>query len=1052
MNTGTPQNQPSFFTSDALPSPADILRRERGQAWIRVAVCIAAGIYLAIASYPEGFHSIPFWAVIVVAYTSFSIVFVWHVSRSTTSFAWRRYAVIMTDLSAVTLGIIAAGESGIPLFALYVWVTLGNGFRFGIGHLAVSAILSLTGFLGVLVWVDVWQENFLFSVGVLTVLLVVPLGAAYALLRSRPRQRTIVSDKEGNVDTDNIGLRLFRLLGMRRRSTGDAMAPSPSDVILTRERGQAVLRVVVSTVVLLYLVIDSYPFDFSRGMPGWLSFLLGYVTLSAVLASHIIKSRLSYAWRRYVGNIADTAAISFTMIAAGESGIPLFALYLWVTFGNGFRYGIPALIVSAALSVVGFSIVVAFSPIWQAHPSLIVGVLTSLTMLPLYAGHLLRLLNSALAKANEANAAKGQFIARMSHELRTPLNGIRGSVELLRTSSRLLPDERTLLDVIDDSVGVSLSQIDNVLDFAKLEAGKLVLEPAEFDLHALLNSTVAMVRPAAAQKRLRLLVRISPAMPFALVGDSRHLRGILLNLLSNAVKFTERGFVSLETSSVEEDSQSARVRFEILDTGIGIAATALPRIFDSFSQEDTSTTRKYGGTGLGTAIAKQLVELMGGSIGVQSIKGSGTLFWFEIPFRRGPVHQETILPENANAVLFTTDSGVEAYFRSILPRRLSVASSEDGTKEIIARGLRLGNPAYLVVIDDEVAFTAAGEHRLSDVADRALGANIPLALLADRPPAAHELRQWGYSATLPRRPTPSLVYAALHASPNASMNADSKVVSIAPWIWEGRDDDRPRILVADDNETNLMITRRMLEHAGYSVDTVDNGHQAIDRLATGRYRLAVLDMHMPGADGTEVAAQYRALRPRSRLPIIVLTANASIAAQQASAIAGADAYLAKPVTAQDLLSVVKRLLDDTTVEVLAFGQARRIQERVEADEEIIDTSVLAELDRIYRDPDELELLVQGYEREGKGILSRLSAACKSRNHASFCDVVHALKSNAANVGARKLMNMCQTVGALGIVDFMRDREQILGDLDRAFTDSISALRDIAVVPRDQSSD
>ncbi len=1062
MESPTPSNQSSSSaTAGGAASPANILERERGQAWVRVIVCLAALVYFTAASYPRTLaDGVPFWLIFACAYAFLAVGFLWGIARSTVSPTWRRYLVAVADVSAITAGMILSGERGIPLFALYLWVTLGNGFRFGAAALAVSATSGVLGFTLVLATADVWRNNIPFAIGVFAALTVVPIAAAiYILYRSTQSPRAI--GQLMNAYTKVSGV--VEALKQRRKSASapsgsiaavdDSQERGPRDVTLTRERGQAILRVVVSSLVLLYLLLDSYPLDLGAGIPHWLAFLVGYVTLSGVLAWQIVKSRSSAAWRRYIGNVADVVAISFTMTAAGESGIPLFALYLWVTFGNGFRYGIPALIVSTVLSVLGFSAVVALTPIWQEHPSLIIGVLTSLTILPLYAGHLLRLLNTALAKANEANAAKSQFIARMSHELRTPLNGIRGSVELLRGSPRLLPDERALLDVIDESVGVSLRQIENVLDFSKLEAGKLALEQADLDLHALVNSTVAMVRPAAAQKRLRLLVRISPQAPYALVGDGHHLRAILLNLLSNAVKFTEQGFVSIDVTCVEDKRGMAKIRFEVLDTGIGIAPGALSRIFDSFSQEDTSTTRRYGGTGLGTTIAKQLVELMGGHIAVQSIKGRGTLFWFEIPFARSPAAGDPAVPSAATAVVVSNNSATVSEFKRILDHQMVHTASEEAAIELVARGLRLGNPIYAVFVDHAVALGPSGEHRMGELAERASVANVPLIWVADHPPSADQLRDWGYAASVPRDPSPSLVFAAIHASPYCLAGTDPKVVSIAPWVWDDRGGDRPKILVADDNRTNLMITSRMLERAGYEADMVETGDQAAERLSSGRYRLAVLDMHMPGLDGPEVARQYRSLRPRSRLPIIVLTANASIAAQQACAEAGADSYLSKPVTSRKLLSEVKRLLDETTVEVLPLSQARRTATREQVREDVIDISVLAELDRIYRDPDEFEALVQGYEHEGREVLRRLTAACGTRSHAAYCDIVHALKSNAANVGARQLMELCRTAGAVGIVEFLRDRDALLGDLERAFVDSVAALRDIAAtVPRGQSAD
>jgi len=253
------------------------------------------------------------------------------------------------------------------------------------------------------------------------------------------------------------------------------------------------------------------------------------------------------------------------------------------------------------------------------------------------------------------------------------------------------------------------------------------------------------------------------------------------------------------------------------------------------------------------------------------------------------------------------------------------------------------------------------------------------------------------------------------------------------------------VLVADDNRTNLMITRRMLEQAGYSVDAVRAGDEALERLQAGGYRLAVLDMHMPGLDGPSVLRRYRAMRPRSRLPIIVLTANASVAAQHACAEAGANAYLSKPVTARQLLSEVKRLLDDTEIEALPRDDVRRAPhtDAPNPAQDVLDLSVLAELDRIYTDQRELGLLIQEYEREGLELVERIAATCQARNHAAYCDAVHALKSNASNVGARRLMETCHSAGGVGFVEFVRERDALVAELRAAFAQSLVALREIA---------
>jgi two-component system sensor histidine kinase RpfC len=642
----------------------------------------------------------------------------------------------------------------------------------------------------------------------------------------------------------------------------------------------------------------------------------------------------------------------------------------------------------------------------------------------------------------------------MSHELRTPLNGILGSTDLLDASRRLSSEERSLLQVIRDSVQVSLSQINNVLDFSKIEAGKLTLERTNLDLHDVINSAAGMVRPAAAQKGLRLLVRIAPEAPFRLVGDPHHLRAVLLNLLSNAVKFTEQGLVCVEASGGwDATARKAMIRLEVRDTGTGIVPEALDRIFESFTQEDTSTTRRHGGTGLGTTIAKQLVELMGGRIGVQSVKGQGSVFWCEIPFdkQQRAADQEEALP-GIRAVLLSEDPQIADHygrvFKDLAGQLLCVASS-DAVVDTLARAIRLGNAVHAVFVDAGLAISEDGKHRCDELCEKAASANIPVFLVCKASPFIERLREWAYSAVLDTRAEAAIVRAALHASPACAATAEGRVVSVAPWLWGRSEGKRPRILVADDNRTNLMIVRRMLEQAGYDVQLAETGDEALDRLYAGGYRLAVLDMHMPGLDGTTVVRQYRAMRPRSRLPIIVLTANASFDAQRECADAGADAYLSKPVTAADLLAEVERLLQDNQVEALAPRVAANGAPATSVGE-VLDLSVLAELDRLYGDPREMAQIVAQYEREGRDVLGRIVQACDTRSHPAFCDAVHALKGNAANIGGSRLMEVCQKAEGGGLVSFLREREEVLAQLQAAFEETLAALRSLVSVSGDQA--
>ncbi|MGD8546902.1 MAG: ATP-binding protein [Thiohalophilus sp.] len=835
--------------------------------------------------------------------------------------------------------------------------------------------------------------------------------------------------------------------------------PDPADpTVLKRESGQAALRVAISVIFLVYLAAMAAPIKLENGIPIWIPFLAGYIAFSLAVVLQIRRSKHSPPIRRLITNIGDIGLISFLMITNGESGIPLFVLYLWVTLGNGFRFGVPPLIVSTILSVIGFGVVIALSPTWQMHPPLIGGVMLAIIVLPLYTGHLIRQLNTAHAKVKEASNAKSEFLARMSHELRTPLNGILGSAEMLHDSPRLLPEERSLLDVIEDSVNASLRQINNVLDFSKLESGKLALENSDLDLHQLLHNTTSIVQPSISKKRLRFLLRVAPDVPYRLRGDAHHLRQIIFNLLANAVRFTEEGSVRLDVKLKERSGVTAWLRFEVHDTGIGIAPEAMDKIFDSFAQEDTSTTRRFGGTGLGTTIAKTLVELMGGEIGVTSVKHEGSMFWFELPFAVvSTTEDDSILPAQAKVLLVSRDTQLVSVYQQFLGEQMILSESLAEAADFVTRATRLGNSYYAVLVDQALVLEQQGNQVWKELVNQSVSGKALMVLVSDQPHLMPANSEWDYNTTLLRNPTLQQVRTVLHAAPRRFIteDADSKLSSVPSWLWGERNNtgSRPRILVADDNRTNLMITSRILDKAGFDVETVETGDEALEKLRKGSYRLAILDMHMPGMDGTDVLRRYRMMRPTSSLPVIVLTANASFSAQQACAEASADAYLAKPVTARELTDEVHRLMEENQVEVLPWckpqGDAAANSSEPDNNEEQdeIDIAVLAELDRLCGSPAELALMTEAYEREGSEILQRIANACRTQNHPAFCDEVHALKSNATNVGARNLMHTCSEAGAVGFVDFKRNHTRLLAQLQDAYINSLSVLRQIAGTPQ-----
>src|SRR5947207_11275810 len=397
------------------------------------------------------------------------------------------------------------------------------------------------------------------------------------------------------------------------------------------EHEQGILRLVISSLVFLYLLPDALLKHNTLPL-----YVMGiHLVLALIIFLRIAYSTTISPARRVFAQLADVAAISWYMAVFGEPAGWLFLLYIWVTLGSGFRFGARYLISELVMSVVGFGVVLYVNDFWREHRALGIGLLIGMLAVDMYVLTLVRRMFDALARAEAANLAKRRFISMVSHELRTPLNAIIGMADLLRDTS-LNREQADMLQTLRGSSRVMLGLVEDVLDFSKIEAGKVVMEKIEFDLHALINSTCRIVSSQAAAKGIEFVVSIMPEVPPSVRGDPHHLRQVLINLAGNAVKFTQAGSVTVHVSVQAETETNVRVKLSIRDTGIGISQEAQAKIFDSFAQADESTTRRFGGTGLGTTIAKQLVGLMGGRIGVESALGLGSTFWVEVDLEKQP--------------------------------------------------------------------------------------------------------------------------------------------------------------------------------------------------------------------------------------------------------------------------------------------------------------------------------------------------------------------------------------------------------------------------------
>jgi two-component system sensor histidine kinase RpfC len=473
---------------------------------------------------------------------------------------------------------------------------------------------------------------------------------------------------------------------------------------------QARLRLVVAAVIAAYVAWYVTRDGVVTGSESLtLSFAFVYLLFSATLCLRIRAAPHTSVPRRVLGIVVDNTVASYGLILMGEGGAIFLFTYLFVTLGNGFRYGRLYLHISQCLSIVGFSVVLLVSDFWSQHAMIGLGFLILQVAVPFYVGHLKKGIDDAIKRADEANEAKGRFVANVSHEMRTPLNGVIAMADVLR-ETRLNESQTEIVDTLHTSALLLLAQVEDVLDMAKIEAGRVQIEKLPFDLGKLLSSTVKVVLPQARYKGLAVNIEIAPVAARWFEGDAHYLRQVLLNLLANAVKFTERGELTLRATVVESSSAEARVRFEIKDTGIGIAPEKQALIFEPFTQADDSITRVYGGTGLGTTIARQLVSLMGGEIGVSSTLGVGSTFWVELslPFGepRGIDLTAEVAPDRLSFASAAFQAQLPAKVTKIRGARVLVAEDNATNQRITQLILESAGHRPTIVENGEAALDA----------------------------------------------------------------------------------------------------------------------------------------------------------------------------------------------------------------------------------------------------------------------------------------------------------------------------------------------------------